>query len=585
MKNDEKKTVRYPPPFRVKDGCLYQQVVNKNAKYERKLCNFTPYLVGEITQDDGLEEHKRLRLGGYREDGSPLPEIEIDGSDLGSFNWLLEKWGVDCILEMGATVKDAIRYAIQLTSPKAERITVYTVTGWKKIDDRWRYLLPGDSRYDVQLAGKLKGYRKEDGLESVDIPGVSRMTDMLAAPAQVQYTLLAYTFLTPLNEFLHRAGCEPRFVYFLTGRTGTRKSTLAALFLSFFGSFTASELPLSFRDTANSIMYHAFALKDVLTCIDDFHPCGRQEETRLTATAQSIMRAYGDRVGRGRLRADASPMESRPPQGNAIVTGEFPPEIGQSGIARYFSVELKEDDVDLTVLTTWQNAARDGMLRRCLNAYVAWIEHIFLRTPELEKEFIYVLGEYFKEYREAFSSSGIRCHGRVPEIVAWLRIGWKMYLTFMKDQGMFTKETADALENQFADILYELARKQSASIEQDKPTHIFIRKLYALLESGQAIVLNKSEHYNELPSSFVGYEDDQYLYLSKDIAHRMVKKLCDEQGELFPVTSRTLLQMLADEKLIDTYGGGNTKAVRFGEVTKRVICLNKSKAELIRSSS
>ena len=113
--------------------------------------------------------------------------------------------------------------------------------------------------------------------------------------------------------FLKLAGCEPKFVLFLVGKTGSRKSTLAALMLSFFGKFTASELPLSFRDTANSILHHSFALKDVLTCIDDYHPAGRQEEQKLTATAQSIMRAYGDRAGKGRLRADASPMESRPP--------------------------------------------------------------------------------------------------------------------------------------------------------------------------------------------------------------------------------------------------------------------------------
>lgn len=49
------------------------------------------------------------------------------------------------------------------------------------------------------------------------------------------------------------AGCEPKFVLFLLGKTGSRKSTLAALTLSFFGRFTASELPLSFRDTSNSM--------------------------------------------------------------------------------------------------------------------------------------------------------------------------------------------------------------------------------------------------------------------------------------------------------------------------------------------
>lgn len=577
--------VRYPPPYRVKDGCLWQEVVTKQAKYDRKLCNFLPYLTAEITLDDGAEETKRLRLGGVRENGTPLPEIEIAGSELASFNWLLEKWGVDCILEIGSTVKDSIRYAIQQTASGAERKTVYAVTGWKKIDGAWRYLLPGDDVYDVQLPGKLKRYGKEEGADTVDLAVVSRLTDMLVAPKEIVYPLLAYTFLTPLNEFLRRANCEPKFVFFLQGRTGTRKSTLAALFLSFFGSFTASELPLSFRDPANSITHHSFALKDVLTCIDDFHPSSRQEEVKLTATAQAIMRTYGDRTGRGRLRADATPMESRPPQGNAIITAELPPDIGESGTARYFSVELKDGDVDLHMLSLFQQEAAKGVFRRCLSAYTDWIRDRFLSSTEEEQEFISALQQHFTEYRDEFSGSGVRCHGRVPEMVAWLQLGWKLFLLFLQEQEMFTGKTVSLLENEFQTILFEIAARQAQHIERDKPTHIFIRKLYALLESGQAKVLQKDNGESFEPTGFVGYEDETFLYLNREIAHRMVKRLCDEQGEAFPISARALTKALAEEELIDVSGGMNTRAIRFGDKTRRMICLRKDKAELIVNST
>ena len=57
-------------------------------------------------------------------------------------------------------------------------------------------------------------------------------------------------------------------------------------------------------------------------------------------------RAFGDRVGKGRLTSDCTPMESRPPQGNAIVTGESAPDVGESGTARTFTLEIKRGDVD-----------------------------------------------------------------------------------------------------------------------------------------------------------------------------------------------------------------------------------------------
>ena len=158
MNNDSRKLPGYPLPYKVIDGCLYREVQTKNGSYDQKLCNFLPYIVSELTLDDGAEESKRLRLGGFRQNGSPLPDIEISGSDLGSFNWLIEKWGADCILEIGPSVKDSVRYAIQMTAMGADRQTEYTVTGWKKIDGVWHFLMPGNEAHTVQLPGKLSRY-------------------------------------------------------------------------------------------------------------------------------------------------------------------------------------------------------------------------------------------------------------------------------------------------------------------------------------------------------------------------------------------------------------------------------------------
>ena len=337
----------YAENFVAKNNCLYDVRTNRQGSNERKLCNFVPWLVREVTMDDGVETTTRIALAGVHESGRTLPVVEIRTEDLSSFNWLNKHWGIDCIIEPGTLVKDVIRYAIQTTAHNAERSMVYTVTGWRELEDGWKFLMPGDEAVTVSLSGKMQGYNMERHWEKVDIATSLALLDSKVAPPEILFPMLAFAFLSPLNHFLKLTGHEPKFVLFLVGKTGSRKSTLAALFLSFFGRFTGTELPLSFRDTSNSILNHAFSLKDVLTCIDDFHPAGRQEENKLTASAQSVMRAYGDRTGRGRLRADSSPMETRPPRGNAIITGEFPPDIGESGTARYFSLELHDGDVDL----------------------------------------------------------------------------------------------------------------------------------------------------------------------------------------------------------------------------------------------
>jgi len=579
------KQIPYAPKFAVKDNCLYERKDSKNGPYDRKLCNFAPWLVSEITVDDGVEKRTMIRLGGIHGSGRTLPEIEIPAEELGNFNWLCKHWGIDCILETGYGVRESVRYAIQTTADGADRKTVYGVTGWKKIGGAWEFLMPGDEQLTVSLRGKMQCYVMERRCEDIDIvTGLAMLKSELAPPEVIQ-PLMAFTFLSPLNSFLKQAGCEPKFVLLLEGKTGSRKSTLAALFLSFFGRFTGAELPLSFRDTKNSVLDSSFTLKDVLTCIDDFHPAGYGEEKELTGKAQAFMRAYGDRTGRGRLNADCSFKDSKPPQGNAIITAEFPPNIGESGTARYFALELKEGDVNLSLLTDLQRYAADGALNRCMYGYVDWIKRTCLFDDAQEAKFISALKTQFENYRLEFQKSGIVCHGRVPEEVAWLRIGMNMFLSFQKARGMISAEEKLEMETEFYAKLCRLAVRQAESIRQDKPTHRFIRKLFALVESGQVCLLRRDVDDDFMPKNCIGYEDDNFLYLLAEPAHKIVRQFCEEQGEAFTVSQKALLKQLAEDRLIQTAQGQNTKSLRFNGKSKRVVCLYKSLAEKIADAS
>ena len=576
---------KYAQKYAVENNCLYESCPGKNGIVKRKLCNLAPEIVCEITVDDGAVTTTYVRLRGVHESGRTLPEIEIPAADLASFNWMAERWGMDCILEVGKTVKDCVRHAIQTTAAHAEKKTVFAVTGWKKIGEEWYYLMPGDDNHTVDLHGKLQGYGMERKYDRFDIQTAACLLRMMPVPEEVMFPLLAFTFLSPLNHFLKEAGCEPKFVLFLSGKTGSRKSTLAALMLSFFGKFTASELPLSFRDTANSILHNAFALKDVLTCIDDLHPSSRMEEQKMNGTAQAIMRAYGDRTGKGRLRSDSTLMESRPPQGNAIITAEFAPDIGESGTARYFALELKESDVDLRNLTSYQREATKGTLQRCMYAYTQWIKESFLYSEEAKQEWVRFLNSYFLSCREEFRKSGIRCHGRVPEAVTHLQMGMDFFLLFLKEKEVMDEESNAEIQQRFKKILYRLAARQAESIDQDKPTHKFIRKLYALLESNQAYVDDKNKPGELGFGTCLGYQDDTFLYLHSELCHKVVRKFCEEQGENFSYTHKSLLKAMAEEGLILPGKEQNTRPLRVGNKQKRVIFLYREKAERIRDAA
>ena len=576
---------KYAQQYFVKDNCLFESGNSKQGNYTKKLCNFVPGANREIIKDDGISFERYVQLGGVHQSGRQLPEITIPAGDVESLGWIVKYWGMDCILEPGLKTKASVWNAIQSTALDMERITVFATTGWRHVDGNWRYLLPGDEQYTVELPGKMHGYGMERSYHPLDIQAAASLLWQPLAPEEIMLPLLSFTFLSPLNHFLKTAGCEPKFVMLLSGKTGSRKSTLAALMLSFFGKFTASELPLSFRDTANSILLNAFSLKDVLTVIDDLHPSNRMEEPKMNGTAQAIMRAYGDRTGKGRLRADASPMESRPPQGNAIVTAEFPPDIGESGTARYFSLELKGSDVDLQVLSSFQKEAADGSLQRCMYGYLRWLKERFLTDDDTEQKFISRLLNWFQQRRDQFQTSGIRCHGRVPETVAWLQLGMDMLLYFLKEQGVYAEGDCEDVQERFRQILYRLAQNQAQSIEEDKPTHKFIRKLYALLESNQAYVDDKNNPGELGFGTCLGYQDDTFLYLHSELCHKVVRKFCEEQGENFSCTHKSLLKAMAEEGLILPGKEQNTRPLRVGSKQKRLLHVYREKAERIRDAA
>ncbi len=77
---------------------------------------------------------------------------------------------------------------------------------------------------------------------------------------------------------------------------------------------------------------------------------------------------------------------------------------------------------------------------------------------------------------------------------------------------------------------------------------------------------NKKSTYIKSRNADATFEDEDYLYLNKDIAHKLVKKLCEEQGESFPVSARGLLSALVEEGIAEPGRDQNTKPLRVGDM-------------------
>lgn len=263
-----------------------------------------------------------------------------------------------------------------------------------------------------------------------------------------------------------------------------------------------------------------------------------------------------------------------------IVTAEYVPDIGESGTARTFIIEMQPNSLDLSLLTEVQALAAEGLLQRCMFAYIEWLKYTYLENQDTVAEFAHSLKNVYStirtSFREELQQSKIVFHDRLPDTLASLHIGFQMMLLFLEKMALMSAETSQAYLSEFGNILMMLAAKQSEAVVTDKPTHIFIQKLFAMVECGQATILKKDAPDTIHPSNLLGYENEEYYFIFFEASHKAVARFCAEQNEVFTITPKALSKQLAEEDLILlTESGKGTRSLPFNGVNKRVMLLRK----------
>ena len=559
--------------YGVVNGCIAQESGNET----KPLCDFVVLPRMELERDDGVNVSKHFVLDGWNCNGRKLGRVVIRASELENMNWVTEKWGFDASLTPGSTTRGKVAWAIkkvgQLT---AKRVTEYNHTGWRKIGGKWCYLYHGGAvgmdGITVDMGDALKNYRLDgggaEGFDQIAYPDAARESLKLleVMKKEIAIALLGTIYLAPLREWMSATDIVPAFALFLYGESGTHKTTAAALALSHYGNFHAKNPPASFNDTGNQIRKKAFLVKDMPILVDDYHPVTSvQEKRQMAATAQTLSRAFGDGVDRGRLNADSTIKANTPPRSVAIITGEDLPAIGASGLARYFILDIDKGDIPVgKALTDLQESARKGTLQRAMRGYILWLLKQADGMPDR-------LHDLFLQMREDIHRESDGQHDRAPETVACILIGYFLMLHYMQDLGVLDgKQAGEMLVNARRQLI-DASRRQTKDMESEKPTRIFLDGLAELMNSRQVALMDLTVPDAKAPpptERLIGYMDSDYYYLLPSVAFGAVQKLCREQGTEFPVSLKALYKHLRTDGVVadwQTRGDGKmTKLKRIG---------------------
>ncbi|WP_342476581.1 hypothetical protein NYE24_21195 [Paenibacillus sp. FSL H7-0350] len=522
-----------------KNLCIVQ--TNKDGnRNDFPLANFFAWINKTVVKDDGSEQQRFYELEGVLlHSRKRLQPIHVAASDFESMKWL-EQWGPEPNIQPGNKVRDTVRHAIQTTASGATKERVFAHLGWVKVGGTFRYLhaegAVGATDVKVEIDPRLRNYnlpkssgdRKEAMKASLGLLNI--------APHRVTLPMWGLTFLSPMCEWLRTVGLEPKFLMWLHGYTGTRKTTLAKLFSCHFGDLLERP-PASFKDTANSVEKRGFDVKDSLLLIDDYHPTSSPREAKsMTQLAQQILRAYGDRVGRGRMRQDTSLRPDYPPRGMAIVTAEDVLD-GGSSIARLFPVELRQGDLDLDKLTTAQQ--QSPLLSQAMVGYLEWLGQAMSESDDRLREI------FFKRRNEA---SRLHVHGRLVEAAAWLHLGLQLGLDYAESVGAIEPEQKHELLEEAWEGFVGTASEQGEQVAEVKATKRFVDIVSELL-ANRTIYTETTQPLSQgdIPKSgtHVGWHDSNYYYFLPDVLYNAVCRFLSAQGTHFSYFQSNLVETVS----------------------------------------
>ncbi len=516
-----------------------QRILSKGNKEEIKnISNFLPLPIKKIYVDDGREEEGYLQLKAVLTNKKILPTIKVGYGDIDNAKWISNpKWDLKVrILSPKNRNKELLCDATLSMADEIPKETIFEHTGFRKIDGKLVYLHQGGAigtskSISVDISEiSLERYKftenEYDLKECIELS----LSILDVAKKQITIPLIALTYLSPLRSMFLEQNIPLGFVTWVSGESGSQKSSLSALILSHFGDFERDNLPGGFKDTVNSIEKKAFTLKDTLFAIDDYYPSKTQTESKkMDAVAESLFGLYGDRQARSRMRQDGQTVKMGfCARGMCIVTGESFPSFAESRTARALIIETARGDIDLQLLSRIQS--EKDKLSYCMKGY---IQYLIDNQDKIQKN----CKAKFIEYRNKANQN--LAHGRIPEIIASEYIGIELFYEYAKEKGVITDERMKKLKEDAWRILMELAIKQSSKTEDNRTDNMFFSAVQELLASNK-IYLKSYKNYMREPdeslSTFVGYYDEnkERCYLIPNVIFNEVVKFYGVQGVKFP---------------------------------------------------
>jgi hypothetical protein len=466
-------------PYLARDGAIWKSMVNKDGvPMDTRLTTFIARIVGEVIEDNGLEQVRHYEIEGIV--AGETSTFTIPAQEFRSLGWVAIHLGKAAII-LPPTEDREVAAAIQLISPEdAPARARYTHTGWIRHEGLDCFLdaqgaIGADGRIegvDVALPPQFANYYviEDPGGPEAQVEAI-RASFAIAKVVEFEHgvVLLAAAYQAPVEQ--------PPDSTFLEGLSGSFKSSKTALSLQHFGrKMDHLHLTESFASTLNSLREVAFQGKDVLVAVDDYsRPPDHYKAAELDAKAEGLFRGIGNRAARSRAARDGSLRAAHPPRCAMISNGtQVPP--ADDVQARLTILHVRKDSLDRQAFKRSQQDGARGLFAQSMFGFIKWLA----RDRQARLDYYH---RRRLELRERFQVED--AHPRTSDAMAAKMACLELVVEYACDAGALNDGLAEELLATFEQALIKVAHTQIPDNSVVDPAERFVHLLRDALAAGR----------------------------------------------------------------------------------------------------
>ncbi|MCR8859152.1 MULTISPECIES: hypothetical protein [Bacillus] len=514
-----------------------------------RLCNLIILPVVQEIITDGINEEKQLELVGVLNNEKRLPNIKVRLEEFKNSNWIENKWGIECVLYPENKCYEKIRCAIKIACKGIETKMVYKNIGWSQLEGGYFYVHGGGvigRKRSPYISDSLQPFNLIINEDMDEVEAYKKSLKLLeVSHISVTLPLLCFTLLSKVNTLLKLHNVEPKFVLWLHGPTGSRKTTLASLFFNIFNRNLSPEIPANFKDTKTALELKMFEYKDCTLLVDDYHPTDKLSEKKdMENKAEFILRMYGDRISKSRSNIHLTKQRELMTRGLCAITAEDSMGI-KSNIARCISIPIDKDSVNLDRLTKCQKnpLAFPTMVYNFLNNLTLYINKTGI-LPNVD------LNKFREKYRET------KIHFRLIESVWALKYACFLYLRYGVELGVIKEEEMRMKLNQAENLFMQLVSNQHVEMDIEDPLRMYLNTVDELIASNKMPLSKIGE---DIITQKYGWYDNRYYYLLPELTYSNIFTFWQKRNKVFPLTMRKLHELLEENGIIEIDKGSGKK--------------------------